>query len=81
MANQISKGEKFYKKTRRASAKLADNPIGIIIAPLPTVAGMAGYAVNLVGSPLIALFREGGRISVPAGSEFEIKLLEDVYLY
>lgn len=81
VANQIDKGEKFYKKSRRMSSKLSDNPIGVIVSPIPTITGMAGYAVNLIGSPLIALFCEGGRISIPAGSEFEIKLLDDVYLY
>jgi len=81
VAKQVDKGEKFYKKTRRASAKLADNPVGLIIAPVPTLVGMGAYAVNLVGSPVISLFNKGGRISIPAGSEFEIKLLEDAYLY
>lgn len=81
VAKQIDKGENFYKKSRRASNKLADNPIGVIISPIPTVAGMGVYAVNLVGSPVISIFSKGGRISIPAGSEFEIKLLEDIYFY
>ena len=81
VANQVDKGENFYKKTRRTSSKLADNPVGIIISPIPVVTGMVVYAVNLAGSPLFALWSKGGRISIPAGSEFEIKLLEDVYLY
>lgn len=81
VAKQVDKGENFYKKTRRTSSKLADNPVGIIISPIPVVTGMVVYAVNLVGSPLFALWSKGGRISVPAGSEFEIKLIEDVYLY
>lgn len=81
VAKQIDKGENFYKKTRRTSSKLADNPVGIIISPIPVVTGMVVYAVNLAGSPLFAVFSRGGRISIPAGSEFEIKLLEDVYLY
>lgn len=80
VSNQIDKGQNFYGKTRRASSKLADNPIGIIISPLPTVFGMGVYAVNLAGSPLFALFSKGGKISIPAGSEFEIKLLEDTCL-
>ena len=81
VANQIDKGENFYKKTRRTSSKLADNPVGILISPIPVLTGMVVYAVNFAGSPLFALFSKGGRISIPAGSEFEIKLLEDVYLY
>ena len=81
VANQVDKGENFYKKTRRTSSKLADNPVGILISPIPVLTGMVVYAVNFAGSPLFALFSKGGRISIPAGSEFEIKLLEDVYLY
>ena len=81
VAKQIDKGENFYKKTRRTSSKLADNPVGILISPIPVLTGMVVYAVNLVGSPVFALWSKGGRISIPAGSEFEIKLLEDVYLY
>lgn len=81
VANQIDKGENFYKKTRRTSSKLADNPVGVIVSPIPTITGIAVYAVNFVGSPLFAIWSKGGRISIPAGSEFEIKLLEDVYLY
>ena len=81
VGKQIIKGENFYKKSRRASNKLADNPVGIIISPIPTIAGMAVYAVNFVGSPLFAIWSKGNRISIPAGAEFEIKLLEDVYLY
>lgn len=80
VAKQIDKGENFYKKTRRASAKLSDNPIGLIIAPVPTLVGMGVYAVNLVGSPIFSIGSKGGRLSIPAGSEFEIKLLEDIYL-
>ena len=81
VAKQVDKGENFYKKTRRTSSKLADNPVGILISPIPVLTGMVVYAVNFVGSPLFALWSKGGRISIPAGSEFEIKLLEDVYLY
>lgn len=81
MAKQVDKGQNFYRKTRRTSAKLSDNPFGTIIAPIPTVVGMGAYAVNLVGSPVVSLFNKGGRIWIPAGSVFEIKLLEDAYIY
>lgn len=80
VSRQVDKGENFYKKTRRTSTKLADNPVGLIISPIPTVFGAVVYAVNLVGSPVFAIWAKGYRISIPAGSEFEIKLLEDVYL-
>lgn len=81
VAKQVDKGENFYKKSRRASSKLADNPIGIIISPIPTIAGAAVYAVNLAGSPLFSIHYKGGHISLPAGTLYEIKLLEDLYMY
>lgn len=80
VGNQIGKGQSFYKKTRRISNNLTDNPITLIAAPVPTIVGMGVYAVNLAGSPIIAIPAKGGRLSIPAGSEFEIKLLEDIYL-
>lgn len=80
VSTQINKGESFYKKTRRTSAKLADNPVGIIVSPIPTVVGMGVYAVNFVGSPIFSLGSKGGRVLIPAGTEFEIKLLDDIYL-
>lgn len=80
VGKQIDKGQNFYKKTRRVSNNLTDNPITLIAAPVPTIVGMAAYAVNLAGSPIIAIPAKGGRLSIPAGSEFEIKLLEDIYL-
>lgn len=81
VANQVDKGERFYKKTRRTSTKLADNPFGVIISPFPTIAGVVTYAVNFVGSPLFSIGSKGGHIAIPAGSVFEIKLREDAYLY
>lgn len=80
VANQVDKGDKFYKKTRRTSAKLSNNPVGQIISPIPTVFGMGVYAVNLVGSPIFSIGSKGGKLSIPAGSEFEIKLQDDIYL-
>ena len=80
VANQVEKGHKFYKKTRETSKKLANNPVGVIISPIPTVVGVVAYVVNLAGSPVFSIGYKGGRVSIPAGSEFEIKLQEDVYL-
>lgn len=80
VANQVGKGQNFYQKTRRASSKLSNNPITNIISPIPTIFGAGVYFVNLIGSPIFSIGTKGGRISIPAGSEFEIKLRDDVYL-
>lgn len=81
VAAQVDKGERFYNKTRKTSKNLANNPIGVLISPIPTITGVVVYAVNFAGSPLLAIAAKGGHISLPAGTMFEIKLLEDAYLY
>lgn len=81
VAAQIDKGENFYKKTRKASTKLAENPVGVIISPIPTITGVVVYALNFAGSPLLAIASKGGHITLPAGTMYEIKLLEDAYIY
>ena len=80
VANQIDKGEAFYKKSRKTSAKMADNPILVILSPIPTIAGFAGYSVCPILSPLTALTSTGSSLSIPSGSSFEIKLLEAAYV-
>lgn len=80
VGNQIDKGQSFYKKTRRTSAKLADNPVGLLVSPVPTIIGMGVYAVNFVGSPIFSIGSKGGKLYIPSGCEFEIKLLDDIYL-
>lgn len=80
VANSTKPGAKFYKKSMRGTVKLAQNPWTLILTPFTAVAGVLVYGVNIVGSPVFAIFAKGGRISIPAGTDFEIKLLEDVYL-
>ena len=77
---QIQKGQGFYNRSRRTSSMLAENPIGLILAPIPTVVGAGVYAINLVGSPIFSIGSKGGGLSIPAGTEFEIKLLQDIYI-
>lgn len=73
-------GSKFYKKAMRGTSKLAQNGWTLILTPFTAVSGVLVYGINIVGSPLFGLFSKGGHIILPAGAEFEIKLLEDVYL-
>ncbi len=80
VSRQINKGQNFYNKTQRTTNKLSSNPFGKIISPIPIIFGTVVYTFNFVGSPIFAISAKGGKLSIPAGSEFEIKLLEDVYL-
>lgn len=78
---QVDKGEAFYQKARKTSTKLTNNPIGIIISPIPTIVGVAGYTVNTAISPITSIFAKGGNVSIPTGSSFEIRLNESAYIY
>lgn len=78
--NQYKKGKNFYYKSRAASKKLASNPAGTLISPIPTIAGAVGCVVCTAASPVTGLTQKGKSVSIPAGSVFEIKLTEPAYL-
>ena len=81
VASSISQGENFYKKTRKTSARWSNNPIGAFVSPLPTIVGVVGYGANLAISPVKALWSKGSPISLPAGTDYTIKLRNDSYIY
>lgn len=78
--NKVQTGVNFYKKSRQISTKLSSNPIGTIISPIPTIVGVVGSAATTLVSPITGLTQKGSSVTIPAGSEFEIKLTEDAYL-
>jgi hypothetical protein len=80
VGNKISKGENFYGKSKKIAAKMSNIPIIEFIAFVPKVVGAVGYGVNAVISPVTGLLGRGGSLSIPSGSVFEIKLLDDVYV-
>ena len=78
--NKVQSGVAFYKKSRQISNKLSSTAIGTIVSPLPTIVGLVGATASTVVSPITGLIQKGSGISIPANSEFEIKLTKDVYL-
>ncbi len=80
VAKHIDKGEDFYKKSRNISNKMSNNPILALLSPIPTTVGMAGYSVCTILSPITAIGAKGANISIPAGSNFEIKLQDPAYV-
>ena len=78
--NKINQGINFYKQTRNLSAKMSSNPVGTILAPLPTITGWLGSALCTVTSPVTGLSQKGKNISLPSGTIYEIKLTEDAYI-
>ena len=81
VGKQIDKGEAFNRKTKNTANKMSDNPILVILSPIPVVVGYAGYAVCTVLSPITGLNNKGGNISIPAGSSFELKLQDEAFVY
>lgn len=77
----IKPGKRFYDKTWATTKKLANSNMTIIFSPFTLVAGVMVFGVNIIGSPLFAMFSKGGNLSIPANTPFELKLLEDTTIY
>lgn len=78
----IKPGANFFKKMWRKTKNLArnENGIEIILTPFTLVTGTVVYVVNLVSSPVLALFYKGKSITIPSGTLFTIQLREDAVI-
>jgi len=52
----------------------------ILLSPFPFAYGTICLGLNTLASPITAFFSKGGHVSIPAGSAFRIKLMDDVYI-
>lgn len=77
---QVQNGIKFYKKAKDLSSKLSKNSIGTLFSPIPIITGATGTAIYTVISPITGLIQKGKNISLPANTEYEIKLTKDAYI-
>ncbi len=82
IADNVGKGQKFYQKSiKTANSWYMSNPIGAICSPVPRIVGTVGYTVNFLASPLTAVWAKGSHITLPSGTDYTIKLREDLYMY
>lgn len=81
VAKSTKPGRNFYNKMWAKTKKLAGDSVTVIFSPFTLITGVLVVGVNVIGSPVFALFSEGGSISIPANSPFELKLLEDAIIY
>lgn len=81
MVKSTKPGRNFYSKMWAKTKKLAGDSVTVIFSPFTLITGVVVVGVNIIGSPVFALFSEGGSISIPANSPFELKLLEDTTIY
>ncbi len=73
-------GRTFYHNMVDVTSRLADGPYTVLLSPFTVIAGVLVLGVNVIGSPLFGLFYKGKKLAIPAGAEFEIKFLDDLYL-
>lgn len=76
-AKATTPGRKVFSATQTAASVMAAIPVVNLLSFVPLVGGAVIYTVNVVTAPVIAIFTKGGSLSLPAGTQFEIKLRND----
>lgn len=76
-AKATTPGRKVFGATQTASSVMAAIPIVNLVSFVPILGGAVFYTLNVVAAPVVAIFTKGGHITLPAGTEFEIKLTND----
>ena len=52
----------------------------LILTPFPFAYGTLCLGLTTITSPICAFFSKGGHVSIPANSDFRIKLLDDAMI-
>lgn len=73
-------GRTIFDKMWGVTVGLGGDGATLILTPFPLAYGTICLGLNTLTSPICAFFSKGGHISIPAGSQFKIKLLDDVYI-
>jgi len=81
MFKSTRNGRHFFRKMLGVTQNLAFDGSSIVLTPFSFVAGAITLAGNVIAAPALAMFYKGGSINIPEGSNFEIKLSEDVFIY
>lgn len=77
-AKATKPGRKAFKATSGAAHDMASIPIINLLSPVIWIVGGVVYIVNAVFSPVVSVFCKGGSVSLPAGTQFQIKITDDV---
>ncbi len=79
-AKATKPGQKAFKATSGAAHEMASIPIINLLSPVIWIVGGVVYVVNAVFAPVIAIFSKGGSVSLPAGTQFQIKISGDTQI-
>lgn len=72
---------KFFGKTQKCAGSMAAIPVVNLFAFVPLLTGAVFYGISFVSAPVISIFKKGGKLTVPSGSVFNIKLTDTVEIH
>lgn len=81
MFKSMKPGCHYFKKMLSVSCELAHDGSSIFVAPFSLTLGVLAAGGNIFVSPILAVFKKGSSIHFNEGSEFEVKLQQDVFVY
>ncbi len=73
-------GRTIFNKMLTVSVGLGATGSTVILTPFPFAYGTLCLGLNTITSPICAFFSKGEHISIPSGSAFRIKLLDDAMI-
>ena len=73
-------GRTLFNKMFNVSVGLGGESSTLILTPFPFAYGTFCLGLNAITSPICAFFSKGEHITIPAGSNFRIKLLDEVMI-
>lgn len=82
LVKSTTPGYNYFKKMWRYTCKYwkNNNGVEILLTPITFISGTVVYAVNIVASPVLAIFSKGGPISIPKNADFVIQLRDDIFI-
>ena len=73
-------GRTLFNKMMTVSIGLGRENSTLVLTPFPFAYGTFCLGLNAITSPICAFFSKGEHLTIPAGSNFRIKLLEEVMI-
>ena len=73
-------GRTIFNKMMTLTVNLGGEGSTLILSPFPFAYGTVCLGLNTLTSPICAFFAKGGHVSIPAGSKFSIRLLDEAYI-
>ena len=73
-------GRALFGRMFNLTVNLGGEGSTLLLSPFPLAYGTICLGVNTLISPITAFFSKGGHVSIPAGSAFRIKLIDEAYI-